>query len=153
MLVWMAALPSAQAASQSVAADPLGQDRLLIMCLPNDREETRDEIEFIYLLDWDGFEDRDLRLIGINENTALEYKANNASDASSTAQIITKNPINAERIKKRVNCTQDFELILVGKDTGVKARWKSSFSQEDLFNRIDAMPMRRFEMKQKAKKN
>ena len=153
MLAVMATLPSAQAASQTLAADLLGQDRLLVMCLPNDREETRDEIKFIHGLDWDGFEDRDLRLIGINENTALEYKANKASDTSLTAQIITKNSINAERIKKRVNCRQDFELILVGKDTGVKARWKSNFSQEDLFNQIDAMPMRRFEMKQKAKKN
>ena len=40
-----------------------------------------------------------------------------------------------------------FEIILIGKDGGVKFRSKTSISVEELFSLIDAMPMRRQEMR------
>ena len=40
-----------------------------------------------------------------------------------------------------------FEIILIGKDGGVKLRSKTPISVEDLFSVIDAMPMRRQEMR------
>lgn len=39
-----------------------------------------------------------------------------------------------------------FEAILIGKDGGIKKRWRAPVSLEALFAVIDAMPMRRQEM-------
>jgi hypothetical protein len=41
----------------------------------------------------------------------------------------------------------EFEIILIGKDGGVKLRSKTPISLEELFSLIDAMPMRRQEMR------
>ena len=41
----------------------------------------------------------------------------------------------------------EFEIILIGKDGGVKLRSKMPISLEELFSLIDAMPMRRQEMR------
>lgn len=147
----MAISPKVLASDEGLAADPFGQDRLLVVCLPDDREATTEEMAFIYALDWDAFSERDLRIIGINQQSIYDYRADKVSDTHLATQIISRFPINAERIKKRVNCEQEFEKILIGKDTGVKARWSNDFTQEDLFARIDAMPMRRFEMREKRK--
>ena len=42
--------------------------------------------------------------------------------------------------------TDDFAVILVGKDGGEKARWREPVDPREVFARIDAMPMRRREM-------
>ena len=39
-----------------------------------------------------------------------------------------------------------FAVILVGKDTGEKARWNEIVDPAEVFSCIDAMPMRRREM-------
>jgi len=44
---------------------------------------------------------------------------------------------------------QDFEVLLVGKDGGVKLRQREPVAVSALIARIDAMPMRRREMQQK----
>ena len=46
--------------------------------------------------------------------------------------------------------TDDFRVLLIGKDGGVKLRREESVSAEELFSRIDAMPMRRNEMRAQA---
>ena len=43
--------------------------------------------------------------------------------------------------------SEGFAVILVGKDGGEKARWSAPVSPGDVFARIDAMPMRRREMR------
>ena len=143
----------ALASDKEVLHDSLGQSRLLVMCLPNEREISRDEKSFIYKTDWEEFAERDLLLIGLKDQAAYKFRAqnlqNDTSNTGLTSQYIFKNNISGEGIRKSVNCAHDFELILVGKDTGVKARWINDFTQEDLFARIDAMPMRRFEIRQK----
>ncbi len=45
--------------------------------------------------------------------------------------------------------THTFEVVLVGKDTGVKLRSNEPVSANELFSLIDAMPMRRQEMRQR----
>jgi hypothetical protein len=40
-----------------------------------------------------------------------------------------------------------FEVILIGKDGGVKLRAKTPISIQELFSLIDAMPMRRQELR------
>ena len=145
----------ALASDKEVLHDPLGQSRLLVICLPNDRELSGDEKSFIYKTDWEEFAERDLLLIGLNKKTAFNFLAqdhpNDTDITGLTSQYIYRSPIGANAIRKRVACAHDFEMILIGKDTGVKARWKNDFSQEDLFSRIDAMPMRRFEMRERKR--
>jgi len=41
-----------------------------------------------------------------------------------------------------------FHAILIGKDGGVKGRWDSPVDMDALFGLIDAMPMRRQEMRE-----
>ena len=43
----------------------------------------------------------------------------------------------------------DFEVILIGKDGGIKQRQNHLLTSQNLFAIIDAMPMRRNEMRQK----
>ena len=131
--------------------DPLGQSRLLVMCLPNDREMSRDEKSFIHTIDWEGFAERDLLLIGLNKQTVYNFLVQAPQNDGIKSQYIYRRPIKDKTIRKRVDCAHDFEIILIGKDTGVKARWKTDFTQDELFARIDAMPMRRFEMRQQQK--
>lgn len=45
--------------------------------------------------------------------------------------------------------TNTFQVVLVGKDTGVKLRSNEPVSAGELFTLIDAMPMRRQEMRQR----
>ena len=42
----------------------------------------------------------------------------------------------------------EFAVLLVGKDGTEKFRWRKPVSAEEMFERIDAMPMRRREMEQ-----
>jgi hypothetical protein len=43
-----------------------------------------------------------------------------------------------------------FGVELVGKDGGVKARWGDVVGREELWARIDAMPMRRRELREQG---
>ena len=45
--------------------------------------------------------------------------------------------------------TADFEVILIGKDGGIKQRQNQLLTSQKLFAIIDAMPMRRNEIRQK----
>ncbi|WP_306012848.1 MULTISPECIES: DUF4174 domain-containing protein [unclassified Allomuricauda] len=50
-------------------------------------------------------------------------------------------------IKPMLNANEAFEIILIGLDGGIKLRKNDIVSQEELFSTIDAMPMRRNEMR------
>lgn len=151
----MSAPTWAQDPDKTILADPLGQNRLLVVCLPNDREISRDEKTFIYQTDWEGFAERDLLLVGLNKQTAFNFLAqdprNDPHAAGIKSHYIYRNPVAGKDIRERVDCAHDFQMILIGKDTGVKARWNTDFTQEDLFSRIDAMPMRRFEIRERQR--
>lgn len=45
------------------------------------------------------------------------------------------------------NTAEPFEVVLIGKDGGVKQRWTTPVSPDALFSTIDAMPMRANEMR------
>lgn len=52
-----------------------------------------------------------------------------------------------EAAKRNVPASASFVFLLIGKDGGEKARFDSVISAEKLFSIIDAMPMRKQEMK------
>ena len=55
--------------------------------------------------------------------------------------------LSSTRFENIVNCTDKKEFVLIGKDTGVKKRWEDTLPISDLFQTIDAMPMRQYEMR------
>ncbi|NND50302.1 MAG: DUF4174 domain-containing protein, partial [Rhizobiales bacterium] len=55
--------------------------------------------------------------------------------------------LSASQLRSRHSIADDqFQVVLVGKDTGVKLRSENPVAARDLFALIDAMPMRRREM-------
>ncbi len=52
-----------------------------------------------------------------------------------------------EALRKRFRITKTPVWILIGKDGGEKARWTKPPKPEELFRKIDAMPMRQSEMR------
>ena len=56
--------------------------------------------------------------------------------------------VNAPELMKSLNLKGDrFEVVLLGKDTGIKLRSERPVSTQALFSLIDSMPMRQREMK------
>ena len=136
--------------SKMLTPSPLGKDRILIVCsiTSNDRGKLNQIYKSIL---WDEFIERDLVVVEVSKrmvSTVLAVKGTH-DDIFRMA----RHHDYGDKLREKANCAHDFELILVGKDTGVKARWTNGFTQEDLFKRIDAMPMRRFEMQQQQKKD
>jgi hypothetical protein len=82
------------------------------------------------------FFERDLLFIGLNKKTAFNFVAQDLQKDTTAnglrSQYIYRNPTTGKSIRNRVDCTHDFEMILIGKDMGVKARWTKGFTQEDL---------------------
>ncbi len=149
------------AASSSLAAEVrasslLLENRLLVMCLPDfEAVSVQPVIQPYFKMDWEGFAERDLLSIEVNQKTnasrlvRFQKNANKTSTENSAMFDVLYQPIIGSQITRRANCKKAYEVILIGKDTGVKARWFNDFSQEDLFSRIDVMPMRMFEVRQK----
>lgn len=55
--------------------------------------------------------------------------------------------MDVELMRLRSDEHPDFELVLIGKDGGVKARTSDPSAMEDFLSLIDAMPMRRAEIR------
>lgn len=134
-------IPSANASLQLSLVE--GNLRILVAC-PSDQYA----IERISpTMDWEGFYERDLELVTISEefpNIYLTYFVDGN---------VLRDPLvgeYVERIVKRSKCDQKTSFVLIGKDGGVKRRWTDQLSITDLFQTIDAMPMRRFEMRQRG---
>ena len=64
-----------------------------------------------------------------------------------TVQTYNLSEQNKEAQKWNVPVSASFVFLLIGKDGGEKARFDSVISAEKLFSIIDAMPMRKQEMK------
>lgn len=60
-------------------------------------------------------------------------------------------PFDVSALRERLSLPTDrFEVVLVGKDGTVVLRRHGPLALSDLFTRIDAMPMRRAEMRRRA---
>ena len=68
-------------------------------------------------------------------------------------RVVTDEPaLNAGTLREQLEVRPDtFAVLLVGKDGGVKLRRSRPVAPEDLFELIDAMPMRRREMREKKR--
>lgn len=98
------------------------------------------------------WENRVVLVFGDSQNKQLLTKQKEAFDAQKKGLEerdlkVFVNPETKEMQKLR-NKT-GFEVILIGKDGGVKKRKAELMTTEELFGIIDAMPMRRSEMRRK----
>ena len=124
--------------------DPLGVHRLLVICLLENSDKTSDIYE---TTDWKGFAERDLYYIELRPDGAYTVKPETHLKFNHIRHRSDK------ALRAEANCKHDFEFILIGNDGTQKRRWTGLMSSEDLFATIDAMPFRRFEMRQQAKRN
>ena len=83
----------------------------------------------------------DVRFVDVSE--LIKFGASSTSDEP-------ENPGELVRLARlRGDDRPDFEVVLIGKDGGVKARTDDPNALEDLLALIDTMPMRRTEMRSK----
>lgn len=117
------------------ANDILGYNRIVILCNGSWTSQK---------IDQDEFSERDIAMVEINDEAATFV-------AKSTGGEFHFTPLaDAENLIRRATCSENKEFVLIGKDTGVKERWQKTLPLNELYEVIDAMPMRRFEMLQRG---
>lgn len=90
----------------------------------------------------DGFEDRDLRLYVVGEAAGQFYTALGGEPVPITAE-------SARALRDRFDVApDDLAVVLVGKDGTEKRRDTAPVDAAAIFETIDAMPMRRAEMRE-----
>ena len=115
------------------------KNRLLFIFAPQEGDAFAQALQNEILTQPDEISERDLVVFKIFE-TGPSYQENIQIDTRTAAAIRNKfaAPLG------------HFTCILVGKDGGIKLRQDSQVKLEKVFNLIDAMPMRREEMRQKS---
>lgn len=85
---------------------------------------------------------------GLDERELLTFLVRNDSVMDQGNQSVSA--INAVSLRNQFSVEQEeFAVLLIGKDGGVKLRSKEKISAVDLFALIDGMPMRRSEIRRK----
>ncbi|TPN82887.1 DUF4174 domain-containing protein [Aquimarina algicola] len=79
-----------------------------------------------------------------NDFTLINYK---------DSILNTSGKISKKLTTKTLNKKESFEIILIGLDGQIKLRQVEVLTKEDLFKIVDAMPMRKNELKQNKLKN
>ena len=115
------------------------KSRLLFIFAPQEGDEVFQALQSEMLTLPDEISERDLVVFKIFE-TGPSFMETSRIDPQTAAAIRTKfaAPLG------------QFTCILVGKDGGTKLKRYSPVKLEEIFNLIDAMPMRREEMRQKS---
>ena len=137
--------------SKILTPSPLGKDRVLVLCL---LEESDKEIltQFYRSLNWSEFSERHLTIVEISKYAVQSVFLNYDGGVAGLINRV-KHPDFGDKLRRKSDCNKDFEFVLIGKDTGVKKRWEKNLPQDALFQVIDAMPMRQYEMRQKERQN
>ena len=118
------------------------EHRLLVVFAPSLGAESWAVQREKWLGFGDGFEDRDLRLYVVGGEAAGRfYTAPHGQSKPITAE-------SAQALRDRFNVTtKDYVVVLVGKDGTEKRRDSAPVHADAIFATIDAMPMRRAEMR------
>ncbi|HEY9670230.1 MAG TPA: DUF4174 domain-containing protein [Waterburya sp.] len=116
------------------------KNRLLLVFSPSANSPAYQKQMQLFQSQQAGFQERDLLLV--------ELLAEGTSRAS--GQILDKGDV--AKMRSRFNIApQDFRVILVGKDGTAKRRDSNPVQPKVIFNEIDAMPMRRREMRERSR--
>lgn len=116
------------------------QNRVLLVFAPSVNNRTYQQQMQLFNLHQNGFTDRDLVLVQILA-TDKSYANGQLIDESSAANL--RNRFGVDK--------QNFRVILVGKDGGVKRQETTPVEVKAIFEQIDAMPMRQQEMQQRGR--
>lgn len=116
------------------------QNRILLVFAPSvDNHSYQQQMQLLQE-QTSGFTDRDLVLVQVLANES--YANGQPIDESSAAKL-----------RDRFGVDKDnFRVILVGKDGGVKRQDATPVKATAIFEQIDAMPMRQQEMRQQGRK-
>ncbi|RUA34255.1 MAG: hypothetical protein DSY77_06075 [Bacteroidetes bacterium] len=124
--------------AQNTSLDDFQWKNRLLIIYSNDQKSAPFEGQLAKISqNKEGYQKRDLKVI-ILKNQKVDIWNSNENHHLDFHQIVKK--LNIEEI-------QPFQNLLIGKDGGVKLRSNSPISNEKLFETIDAMPMRRREMR------
>nr|WP_199331061.1 DUF4174 domain-containing protein [Calothrix sp. FACHB-1219] len=117
------------------------QKRVLLIFAPSvNHHAYQQQIQLLQQYD-SGFTDRDLVLVQVVA-TDTSYANGQLIDESSAANL-----------RSRFGVDEDnFRVILVGKDGGVKRQDAAPVQATAIFDQIDAMPMRQQEMQQQGRR-
>ncbi|BAY29761.1 hypothetical protein NIES2107_16050 [Nostoc carneum NIES-2107] len=116
------------------------QNRVLIIFSPSVDNHSYQHQMQLFDQQQNGFTDRDLVLVQVLA-TDKSYANGQLIDESSAANL-----------RSRFGVDQDnFRVILVGKDGGVKRQEATPVAATAIFEQIDAMPMRQQEMQQRGR--
>ena len=114
------------------------KNRLLFLFAPNRNHPMFDALHTSLAVRQSEAIDRDLVIFEILESSPS--RMNNESIDSETARLL--------RVKFGI-LRDDFTVILIGKDGGIKLNRKKQTQLDDIFALIDSMPMRQEEMRQR----
>jgi len=135
-----------------IVKSPLGTFRTLAICLPDHATIKSKQTDALYQsIDWQGFGERDLVIVEIRKQTAHAIREHQRGKLIPRNIILERN--GDKKIGAIARCENKLEYVLIGKDQTQKRRWNLFPSRDSLYSTIDAMPMRRYEMKQRAGKN
>lgn len=122
--------------SEDVLQPYLWKNRLLIVFAPSSRNlDYQKQMSMIEKAST-GFAERHLIVFSVFENQGI----------TSTHQSLDSHT--CKKLYKKFKVSKDkFTIILIGKDSGEKYRKNTILTAEELFAVIDAMPMRKAEMR------
>jgi hypothetical protein len=110
-------------------------NRLLLVFAPTVEDPLLQSQQRLLAPRKDGVDERHMRIIEIAASNTVTVNGQRDSD------------LDASRLRRSYAVPTDaFAVILVGKDGGEKGRWTEPVSLDDVFDMIDAMPMRQEEM-------
>jgi hypothetical protein len=126
--------------AHNLSSDIFGNKRILLVCSTG----IVDPIERILpKMDWQGFAERDLVIVA-EGSAGIEMLNADGSRSSLSDRSRAK-------IQQSMRCDRGIDFNLIGKDGGVKKQFSDVVWVENLYATIDAMPMRRFEMRQRQR--
>jgi hypothetical protein len=136
VVTMIAALDSLAMDANSMMRDFIWEKRVLLLFTPDDGHASFHQQNQILSEVKDGMAERDM--------TTIRAMADGTLTVDNTKQSIAATDF-YQRYSVREN---EFRVILVGKDSTVKLDKKSIVTAAELFELIDAMPMRQYEMLQ-----
>jgi len=145
LLFLIPVLSMAQAAEKASVADLdldslRWKNRVLVLFSPSEFDASFQSQKQSLASSVEGVLERDLMILEILEHG--ESRVGN--------QILSGKSV--QDIRKRLGVhTGPFQVLLIGKDGGVKLRSSEPVSMKELFGLIDSMPMRRQEMESEKK--
>jgi hypothetical protein len=114
------------------------KNRLLLIFAPDVNDEFFQKLQGEIIAQKAGVEDRDLVVFEIFERGQSQMNTAHLDQEA------------VDSIRKRLAVPQStFRVILIGKDGGMKLERDDQVGLEEIFERIDSMPMRKNEMRQK----